>query len=298
MKKLPLLLILIIGFALQSHCQINLTLRKSFVDSIKDMATITTNLIIDIAHKQPNLPDKDGDLHSACRDGIIGLPFVSEIMNAKFQKIAVKKVHDVEGTGNTVSVTGAWRLWFEHPGHTDQSQGMDVEPATNTNPDHIFEIHPITQVGGIDVSNSLIPIDGYDCKDAADAFSKYDAKKCDVKEIGNTIIITSSMIGYNYVQFQIELLENPKETVDGYLVNCKVLDLNGSIIENNVRMVFIKNTPPGDKINNATSNAKLTVIGIPRVNLHEVDDQISQAQNGSVELSSIPYEMISVGIAE
>jgi hypothetical protein len=61
----------------------------------------------------------------------------------------------------TVKLTGVWRLWAEHGGNTDQKQGAAVEPADDTNPDHIFEIHPIITINGTNFArDTFVPITG------------------------------------------------------------------------------------------------------------------------------------------
>ena len=71
----------------------------------------------------------------------------AEIMNAASERHAVATIHQVEGSGQTVTVSGAWRLWCEHGGDSEQTQGQDLAPFDTTNPAHVFEIHPITQKG-------------------------------------------------------------------------------------------------------------------------------------------------------
>src|SRR4026207_2547533 len=101
-----LFLIAIIGAA-ETHSQITITLRKSFIDSFKNKVTITIpNFGIYEAHEHPNSASKDADLHFAGTGKPIGMPMVAEIMNAKGQQSAVDEVHAFEGDGepqNTVT---------------------------------------------------------------------------------------------------------------------------------------------------------------------------------------------------
>jgi hypothetical protein len=141
------------------------------VDAYKDQATIAADFIVDHAHTHPNPPSRDGDMHVAGRAPMqVGLPVVAEIMNAAggAEKKAVALVHSSEGSGQTISVTGAWRLWFEHPADS-QVQFDDYPVAQNTNPDHSFEIHPLTKVGGEDISGAVQFIPNYPPKEARPA---------------------------------------------------------------------------------------------------------------------------------
>jgi hypothetical protein len=62
------------------------SLKQKFVDTYKDRATITAQMTIRHAHKQPNSVGSgadDGDLHFSGVSDDIGLPFVAEIVNAR-----------------------------------------------------------------------------------------------------------------------------------------------------------------------------------------------------------------------
>ena len=48
-----------------------------------------------------------------------------------------------------MAVTGAWRLWPEHAGGEPQVQGEQLDKFNTTNPDHVFQIHPIASVNAI-----------------------------------------------------------------------------------------------------------------------------------------------------
>lgn len=113
-------------------------------------------------------------MHIAGRAPQIGLATVAEIMNAKDQDSAVAFVKSIEGTGNTATFTGAWRLWCEHAGGDPQVQGTPLEPFDTTNPDHVFEIHPMIRLNQISLLKSLIPLEGFVTKDAERAFTSYE----------------------------------------------------------------------------------------------------------------------------
>src|SRR2546426_4245753 len=117
---LALLLIPVLASA-----EVEIVLKNSFVEAYKNRATINVNYIIDKAHKTPNPPSKDGDMHVAGRANEAGLPVVAEIMNARFHKEAVDLVHQLEGTGQSVQMSGAWRIWTEHAGIARQVQGKN-----------------------------------------------------------------------------------------------------------------------------------------------------------------------------
>src|ERR1041385_3620607 len=132
-----------------------LVLQRSFIEKYKNRATIDAMFIVDHAHHHPNTPANDGDLHASGRSDEVGLPMVSEVMNAAGESTVLEAIHQNEMTHAATTISGAWRIWFEHPSAVPQIQFHTVPPAANTNPDHCFEIHPITQYGGNSTLDSL-----------------------------------------------------------------------------------------------------------------------------------------------
>ncbi len=79
-----------------------LEVSRSFIDKYKNKLTIDATYIVDAAHKKPNPPNKDGDMHVAGRAAEIGLATVAEIQNAKDVPDAVASIKNVEGSGQTM----------------------------------------------------------------------------------------------------------------------------------------------------------------------------------------------------
>jgi len=138
--------------------EIHITLTNAFIDKYKDRVTIDATYTVDGAHKKPNAPSQDGDLHVAGRAPEIGLASVAVIMNAASVPTAVSAAQQAEG-GSAISISGVWRIWTEHGGDQQHIQGQALKPADTTNPDHVFQIHPITVIGGQAVLSTLVPID-------------------------------------------------------------------------------------------------------------------------------------------
>src|SRR5260370_25627049 len=99
-----------------------LELNQSFIDKNKNKLTISVHYTVDAAHKNPNPGAKDGDMHVAGRSPEIGLATVAEIQNAKDAPDAQQVVHDVEGKGQAISISGVWRIWPEHGGDNNHIQ--------------------------------------------------------------------------------------------------------------------------------------------------------------------------------
>jgi hypothetical protein len=284
---------------------IQITLRRDFITTYKDRATIDTMFTVDKAHPRPNPPAKDGDMHIAGRaPEDIGLATVAEIMNAKFQPMAMKRIHAVEGTGKPVRISGAWRIWCEHGGTKKQLQGAPLKPFTTTNPDHVFEIHPITQIDGMSLLDSFKPIKGFATKDAHDAFVNYENLTCKISEGNGTVTLTTHMGGYNYVEFVLELNEDPQPmkdkdgNVDGTYVLAQVRDLEGELLVRNRNMVFVKDTAPEEQVKQKKRGGRMHVLGIPRISLKLVDWRIAHKDDPEQPLTwtTLPYEIIVVAV--
>src|ERR1041384_3906421 len=191
------LAILLVAAPLNVHADITVSLTKGFVQKNKDRATISTTFEVDKFHKKPKkigAGSEDGDIHIAGRDSVVFLPMVAEIVNGKRENDTFNFLMGLT-EGKEIPLTGVWRLWFEHPGSEDQVQKTgSVSKPKNTNPDHIFELHPITKFGNFDCRRSFLPITdsgkefrGYP---ADKAFGDYEKRPGTITKTTNGIIIT------------------------------------------------------------------------------------------------------------
>ncbi len=275
-------------------------LKKAFVQQYKNRATIDIHFTVDHAHKQPNgisNDGQDGDLHSAGRAPIeVGLPMVAEVMNAAMQTLAVNFIHQKEGTNQPVPLSGVWRLWFEHPSATQQIQGDPVPVPGNTNPDHVFEIHPLTQIQTNSVVKSFVPIPNFQAYDASTAFGAYEKLKVTLQASQSAIQINATKTGYNYAEFVLEVQGAVQQTQDAIFVLAIVLDTEGNTVVSQLRrMVFVKGTDPAVHAQGLKTGDRLHVLGIPRINLERIS--FLTAQVGQTQITtSLPYEMIIVGV--
>lgn len=288
-----------------------LALRADFVKQIKDRATISTTMNVD---GRPNSPhsvgegSNDGDIHFAGRDTVILLPLVAEIVNARMESDTLQFLKQLT-LGTPVTVTGAWRIWFEHPGHESQIQGEDVPAPENSNPDHVFELHPVTTFGDFDCLDSFLPIVNpntnppkvYKAYDAVKAFEHYEGLEVTITRTVNGIMITTGPGKLNYAEFMMKLAGKPKEVSDGYIVPAKISEVGVEdeyVVGRNRRMIFSKGSPSADIVKDKLKGDTLRVIGIPRVNLNKVY-AIAQELTQDEEWSGpLPYEMIIVAVIE
>ena len=233
------------------------------------------------------------------------LPMVAEILNGKLENDTFKFLLGMN-EGESVPLVGVWRLWFEHPGSEDMVQGAPVAEPEDTNPDHVFEFHPVTKFGAFDCRDSLLPIidaaKEFRGHPAEKAFTSYEQRPGTISKTTNGIMIMSNKAGFNYVEFEMRLTGKPKEVADGFIVLANVFNVGESeegepLTEQPRRMIFVKGSPPGDAIANMKKGQTLHVLGIPRVNLDEVL-AIADGLPGHDEYASggLPYEMIIVAV--
>jgi hypothetical protein len=265
---------------------------------MKNRATIHSEFFVDKAHKHANTPAKDGDMHIAGRDAVIGLPIVAEIMNAGLpqQKSALTLIHDKETSGQSADMTGVWRIWCEHPGSDEQVQGQHIAKIKTTNPPHVFEIHPVLKTDNIDLLKTLKPIEGFTYKNATQAFERYENTPFEIIPGSQTITMITKGVGYNYVKFKIEILSEQEHTDDdSRMYFCSVLDGNNDVIVEKVRMVFIKESSAEKKIRNLQPGDRMRVVGIPRIDLALVSYRAKHSSDKPYMLKwNLPYEMIIV----
>src|ERR1043166_3340985 len=313
-KKLQIgfLIIALISAPLVCHGKMVLGLDKTFIETFKDKATITTHFHIDAvpAHANPHpIGDgsDDGDIHMAGRDSAIRLPLVAEIINARKENPSLtflKNLVDNGEFGKEVDLTGVWRIWFEHLSSTPQLQNGNFPVPNDSGMAHAFELHPVTMFGAFDVHDSFVPIESptkkFQGKDAHEAFNgEYDTLTADITTKGDQVEITSSRGTLNYANFIMKLAAKPVSVGDGSIVSAKVFavgDEDAPVLSRNVRMVFVKGTPPAEKLKSLAKGDSIHVMGVPRVNLHAVSLIVNKLAPNEAWHGPLPYEMIIVAV--
>lgn len=273
-------------------------LKNSWLSKHKNRVTMDLTYRLDKPHKKPNAQADDGDLHLAGRSAQVGLPFVAEIVNAALPSFAdvLQSVKDLAGTSTTINISGAWRVWFEHPAAKAQHQGSPVGVPANTNPPHVFEIHPVTKWGANGLSESFKPIPGFTPHDAATAFGSYEKLIVTVTKGPSFTSFEAKKAVYNYAEFTMILTSAAEEVEDGYMALATIADLDGKVIVSTPRrMVFATGTRPAELVATAKKGAKFRTLGIPRLNLERLMEKAKNGESVSVQGA---YEMIVVGITE
>lgn len=276
-------------------------LKRAWVQAFADRTSIDARMDVRHSHTQANTVSQggnDGDLHFSGVSPDVGLPFVAEVVNAGLQpqQPRVAQIRAAAQSSTPLVISGAWRLWFEHPARRQTQGGSDPFTPDNTNPNHSFEVHPISRVDQADVTGSFIPIPGYHAYAATTAFPYFDACSVTVKASHSGISIRSKQLRYNYVAFEIELAQPPKRVADGWIALATVLaDGDEVAAQGTRRMIFVQGTAAAQTIQHATSGDRFRVLGIPRINLSAVLALVNTRGTAQFR-AQLPYEMIIVGV--
>jgi hypothetical protein len=283
-----------------------LALQRKFVDDNKNRATIKVTLRVDRHLRAPHKIAKsgdDGDIHMAGRSDQVRLPLVAEIMNAASQGKPAADLVNTSSASVPVEVTGIWRVWFEHPASSGtQVQGNTVEIPSDSNPDHVFEIHPIVRLDNQDVLSSLDNIaetrngttTTYTTAPAREAFKSYESLGARIGATSTGLTITSKRAGFNYVSFVLELAGDMKPLADGLFVLANVFDGEDQeepLTSNPIRMVFVNGSKAAQALKD-NFGEKLTVLAIPRVDLAQVAEIAKTQHSGEESTLCLPYEMV------
>ena len=239
-----------------------LQINKAFIERYKNRVTIHTTFTVDRAMESPFPVFLDGDLHLAGRAPQIGLPAVAEIANAGSQKEAVDIVHRAEGTGKPLKVSGVWRVWPEHAAIKMEKQGNPLLPYETSNPEHVFEIHPVTRINDTDLLDSFKPVEGFKPGGAQRTFGIYERASCRLEVESKTVSIFTAAGLYNDVEFIMELADDRQRVVsDGRFVIASARDLDGGLLVERLRMVFVKGTGPESAVRHLKRGDRLMSLG-------------------------------------
>lgn len=281
-----------------SPSRVRIALDRAFIDLYGDRVTIDTSFSVDRAGRFAHASYLDGDLHVAGRSAQIGLPVVAEIQNATLRPDVVDAIQNAAGSGALLPLTGVWRIWSEHFGKDEQTQGRDLEPIERTNPPHVFEIHPVTCVDGRDLAETFVPVRGFRPEPAGVVFRSLNRSPFRIVPGGRGVTMYARRREYNDADFVMQLTDEPQRVVsDGRFVRADVLDTRGDRLARRIRMAFVRDTAPEAAVKHLRPGDRLHVFGIPRIDLSEVAARADRArEDPSVLDGTLPYELIVVGV--
>lgn len=273
------------------------TIDRAFIERYKNRVTMSTRFTVDAAAKSPNAAVMDGDLHVAGRAAEIELRVIAEIINADSAPAAVALVQRAQATGQSLTVTGAWRVWPEHT-MLPELQGKPVAPLTTPNSDHIFEIHPVSSIGGLNQLESFHPVEGYRPGNAERTFGIYQGADCKLRVHPTSVTFETSNWLYNDVHFLMELTGDRQVVVDdGRFVTASARATDGTLLVEGLRLVFLKGSPPERMVRALKRGARRHVWGLPRINFAEISRRIAESvSNPAVLNGKLPYEILVLGV--
>ncbi len=275
-----------------------ITLDNDFIAECASRVTFTSRF--DPVGINVHSVSSDGDAHISGVFEAVQLPMVAELMNAAEERdLAVAFIEQRIEEDQPFDMTGVWRLWCEHPGREPHVQGAEIpDYEGSTNPDHVFEIHPVTVVGIRDVTHTIKTIPpGYTTKDAERAFGRYESLWCEIEPGDTTTTIRTQMVAYNYPEFVMQMVDVPAQGPDGCVVMAWVYDATGEtlLVDSPRRMVFIEGTAAEETLRNTAPLETLHVLGMPRIDLGVI---AARAATGTKLAANLPYEIVVVGVYE
>jgi hypothetical protein len=287
--------------AVNSHFSPNaveIEINTSFIEQYKNRVAIQTTFTVDKAMATPLPPEIDGDLHFAGRAPQVALPIVAEIANANDQKAAIDLVQRAEGTGKPLKVSGVWRIWPEHAGSAEEEQGKPLPALGTYKPDHVFEIHPVTEIGAVELLGSFTPVKGFKPGGAQRTFGIFEKVSCTLRVKPKTVSIVTETGLYNDVEFIMKIADAPPLVVaDGRFVTASAMDLAGNVLVERLRMVFARGTPPEQAVRLLKGGDRLHVYGMPRVDFAEISRRARDYQTNPALLTQpLPYEIVIIGV--
>ena len=131
------------------------------------------------------------------------------------------------------------------------------------------------------------------------AFKYYDSIPCQIvpDPVNRTTTLHTAKAKFNFVEFILRVDEDEQFiTPDGRFVRCSALDLNRKPVATDVRMAFVKGTPPELAIRKLGKGSEMHVLGIPRIDLALVSWRARTATKPGVLDRDLPYEIIVVGV--
>jgi len=287
--------------AVNSHLspkEVEIEINNSFIEQYKNRVAIHTTFTVDKAMAAPLPPEIDGDLHFSGRAPQVALPIVAEIVNANDQKAAIDLVHGAEGTGKPLKVSGVWRIWPEHAGSAEEEQGKPLPAFVSYKPDHVFEIHPVTEVSAVELLGSFTPVKGFKPGGAQRTFGIFEKVACALRVKPKTVSIVTETGLYNDVEFIMKIADAPQLVVaDGRFVTASAMDLDGNVLVERLRMVFAEGTPPEQAVRRLKGGDRLHVYGMPRLDFAEIARRVRDYRRDPAVLTQpLPYEIVILGI--
>ncbi len=270
---------------------------RAFLEANRERITMETEFTVDVAAQMINPAAFDGDIHLAGRSPDIGLRLVAEIANAKTAPAAVAAVRRAEATRRPIRMVAVPRYWPEHAIGLPQRQGDPMPRLPNSNPDHLFELHPVIRIGDIDLRYTLHPVEGYRPFHASSAFDRLDQAEVQFRIQGDSVLVKTAAGLWNDVHFVLDLTDRPVTVRDdGRYLNGRARDLAGNVLRDSIRVVLIGGSPPDSAISGLPPGAWVHVWGLPRISLDGLVRLMKAAGDTLSHTAPLPFEVVILGV--
>ncbi len=312
---------LITVLALSFSYAVEITFDRTFIEKNKNRATIRVpDLEVIDTHEKAKRIDStgensglDGDIHCSAWSDTVGFAIVAEISNARLAQNGVDALVDAEN-GPPISATGVWRVWPEHARQEPFIQGSPERPtlADKTNPDHIFELHPLTEIGNIDLGQTFTRIKDqrtgteFAYKDAEQAFDAINDHEFSIRSERNTVTVQTKAIGYNYIRFRVRLHEKPSHRLDDgglsffgsiFKTGRRSVDDYEVPLVGKTRFILVPGTEPMRILEAMEAGTVADVIAIPRLNFALLSWRVKHERDDPEVLRrTIPYELVILAV--
>ena len=268
-----------------------LELTPMFLENYEDRATIIAQRFAVDKVSRLHAPQNGGDLAFVGRTPFIRLITRARVMNGAMHRELIAFLDEAAEAKAEINVVGAWRIWFSHPDGL-QVQGAPEPSPDESNPAHFLELIPVLTIGERDLSDTFVPVAGYEPYLPERAFPTYEQVRCTIvtdRNSGRRRITVSRPIGYNFAVFTLRAIEEPRALRDGHSVVGAVEDAKGHTLVDSLRVIGVRDTPPDYAITQLRVGNRLRLTGIPRLSLKA----IRAASDGERKL---PYEMIAAAV--
>jgi len=277
--------------------RVRLDLDEGFVERYRNRVTITADFTVDAVSRTVNPNAFDGDLHFAGRAPTIGLRLVAEIKNADTEDSAQALVRAARTAGRPLLLTGAWRVWPEHALGAPETQGDSVPALRNANPDHLFEIHPVTRIAGLGLLRSLHPVSGYRPGSPRSTLEEFTRARISIQAGDGRIRLTLPTGLYNDVHFILAPgRHGHRVVVDGRFLTGTAHDLDGNLLVEGLRIVLVRGSAAERAIRRLGPGGRARVWALPRVSFAELSRIARTLPRDSTHAAPLPFELLILGV--
>ena len=282
-----------------------LWLRETLVKKHAKDILVTIQAIPGHIGKRAHSIKRDCNLHVPLRSEDIKVAILGKIKNACSHPEGITATHWSNKLkpleGQSVKVKGVLRVWLEHPpkGGKRQCECDTLPRYTNSNPNHMVELHPLTRLGSISflkmtrsIQKGDTPYVGYRGGRLALTLNKMKIAIRRIEKANKAFIaIKGPKSSYNHWTVLAVVTGIAERRRDGHAFDVAVVHRDG-LIERQLRALTIKGTPADEGVETLEVNDEVVLFGIVRLDLAEIEREAGAAW----KTIPMPYELIVLDI--